>query len=98
HGVHVLAGFRARGEAPFGHAHALVVDLNRGNGLGQVRHRRSSGKNLNTERTGLGAAWPKPQIEASPMTWPRSACRSASQLPAASNCTAFSVPLRQGVH
>src|SRR5262245_40076625 len=66
--VHMLAGLRAWGEAPLGHAHALIVDLHRRHGLEQLHHRRSSGKKRNTERTGLGAAWPKPQIEASAIT------------------------------
>src|SRR5262245_49415273 len=59
-------------------------------------HRRSSGKNLNTDFSGLGAAWPSPQMEASPMTCARSANSWLSQVPPLISLTAFSVPLRHG--
>src|SRR5262245_13651143 len=98
HLVHVLTGLRARRKPPFRHANAVVVDLHGGDGLRQLAHLRSSGKYLSTDRTGLGAAWPRPQMEASAITSDRSASRSGSQLPALISWTAFSVPLRQGVH
>ena len=46
-------------------------------------HRRSSGKYLNTHRIGLGAAWPRPQMEASAITWPRSSSSSGVPPPRA---------------
>src|SRR5262249_17725760 len=72
----------------------LAVELE----LDLVAHRRSSGKNLNTDLSGLGAAWPRPQMEESPITCARSASRSASHVSGLISFTAFSVPLRQGVH
>ncbi len=61
-------------------------------------HLKSSGKYLITHLTGFGAACPKPQIEASLITWARSPSRSISHDGALISLTAFSVPLRQGVH
>src|SRR5262245_3189687 len=98
HLVHVLAGLRAGRKPPLRHAHTVVVYLHRRNGLGRLAHRRSSGKNLNTDRTGLGAAWTRPQMEASCITCQRSSTSSGFQCPPAISFTAFSVPLRQGVH
>src|SRR5690606_26519684 len=78
HLVHVEARLRAGCKPPFGHADPIVVDLHRGYGPGR-RHFKSSGKNLNTDNSGLGAAWPSPQIEASAMTWERSSSSSLLQ-------------------
>src|SRR2546430_17553012 len=58
----------------------------------------SSGKYLNTLISGLGAAWPSPQIEASRMASESSVNKALSQGPVAISLTAFSVPTRQGVH
>src|SRR5215470_7823692 len=58
----------------------------------------SSGKYFSTHRSGLGAACPSPQIEASRIR-PDSSVSSASfQGPCAISFAAFSVPARQGVH
>ena len=52
-----------------------------------------------TQRTGLGAAWPRPQIEASAITWFRSSSvRVVPLRRLASERAALSVPTRQGVH
>src|SRR5581483_5669001 len=59
---------------------------------------RSSRKCLNTEATGLGAACPRPQIEASRISTESSLSRSSFHGPVAISLTAFSVPTRQGVH
>src|SRR3546814_16459706 len=58
----------------------------------------SSGKCLRIDIRGLGAAWPRPQIEASRMTCDSSSSSAASQDFSLISFTAFSVPLRQGVH
>src|SRR5260221_3249788 len=56
------------------------------------------------DSTALAAVWPRPQIEASRMTWLRSASTASSfpfALPAASRCRAASwrtVPTRHGTH
>src|SRR3546814_204741 len=61
-------------------------------------HFSSSGKYLRIDVRGLGAAWPRPQIEASRMTCDSSSSSGTSQLFSRISFTAFSVPLRQGVH
>src|SRR3546814_3596619 len=53
---------------------------------------------LRIDIRGLGAAWPRPQIEASRMTCDSSSSSAASQDFSLISFTAFSVPLRQGVH
>jgi len=58
----------------------------------------SSGKYLNTLMSGLGAAWPSPQIEASRIASDSSVNKASSQGPVAISFTAFSVPIRHGVH
>ena len=58
----------------------------------------SSGKYFRTLSSGLGAAWPRPQIEASRMASDSSFNNASSQGPVAISVTAFSVPTRQGVH
>src|SRR5262249_47425522 len=58
----------------------------------------SSGKYLNTLSSGLGAAWPRPQMEASRIASDSSVNNALSQGPVAISLTAFSVPARQGVH
>src|SRR5690606_13153655 len=55
-------------------------------------------KKLRIERTGLGAAWPRPQMEASRIAVQRSSIRLRSQSPASIRRTILSVPARQGVH
>ena len=47
---------------------------------------------------GFGAAWPRPQIEASTITVLRSFSVAASHTGASISCAAFTVPTRQGVH
>src|SRR5260370_8220861 len=58
----------------------------------------SAGKCFITEVIELGAAWPRPQIEASRMATDNSFKSFSSQPRAAISLTAFSVPTRQGVH
>jgi len=58
----------------------------------------SSLKKVMAERMGLGAAWPRPQIEASFMAMLNSVRRASSQAPLDISFTAFSQPRRQGVH
>src|SRR6185312_6162190 len=58
----------------------------------------SSGKYFNTLISGFGAAWPRPQIEASRISADSSVKRPTSHGPRSINLTAFSVPTRQGVH
>src|SRR5665811_2159883 len=58
----------------------------------------SSGKYFSTHSNGLGAAWPRPQIEASRMAVDSSVSRATSHGPLAINLAAFSLPTRQGVH
>jgi hypothetical protein len=58
----------------------------------------SCGKYLITQSTGLGAAWPRPQMEASRITVDRSASRSRSHFGCSISAEALAVPLRQGVH
>src|SRR5262249_36436998 len=59
---------------------------------------RSSGKYFSTHRSGLGAAWPRPQIDASRIASDSSLSSAWFQGPLAISFTAFSVPTRQGVH
>src|SRR5436309_15812833 len=59
---------------------------------------RSSRKYLNTQVSGLGAACPSPQIEASRIAADSSFNNASSHDPVAISLTAFSVPARQGVH
>ena len=51
-----------------------------------------------TEVSGLLAAWPSPQIEASRITWANSSSSAASQAPRSISMRAFWVPERHGVH
>src|SRR5690606_7679925 len=60
-----------------------------------IAHRRSSRKCFMTILTGLQAAWPRPQIEASVMTRASSSSRATSQVGCDISLTAFSVPTRQ---
>src|ERR1035441_6877943 len=55
-------------------------------------------KYVSTQSSGLGAAWPRPQMEASRMAVESSVSSAGSQGPCAISLTAFSVPARQGVH
>src|SRR5690606_32112181 len=68
----------------------------------RLAHRAASDavllKKAKIERTGLGAAWPRPQMEASRITEERSSIRSRSQSPASMRRTILSAPARQGVH
>src|SRR5262249_32386550 len=59
---------------------------------------KSSRKYLNTHCSGLGAAWPRPQIEASRIACDSSPSSASSQGPFSISLTAFSVPTRHGVH
>jgi len=67
-------------------------------------HGTSTPKFAIADSTALAAVWPSPQIEASRITWARSASTSSSlpfALPEASRCRASSwrtVPTRQGTH
>src|SRR3954463_13386873 len=58
----------------------------------------SSGKYFSTLSSGLGAAWPSPQIEASRIASESSFNNASSHGPVAISLTAFSVPTRHGVH
>src|SRR5207248_2664178 len=58
----------------------------------------SLGKYFKTVSTGLGAAWPKPQIDASIIAWDNSLSRGASHCFCSINWSALIVPTRQGVH
>src|SRR3954471_22093329 len=58
----------------------------------------SSGKYFSTLSSGLGAAWPSPQIEASRIASDNSVNNALSHGPVAISLTAFSLPTRQGVH
>src|SRR3974377_1733257 len=58
----------------------------------------SSGKYFSTQSSGFGAAWPRPQIEASRMAADSSVNSEVSHGPLAISLAAFSVPTRQGVH
>src|SRR5262249_20278632 len=58
----------------------------------------SSGKYFSTHSRGFGAAWPRPQIEASRIAVESSSKSFTSQGPLAINLAAFSVPARHGVH
>src|SRR5260370_11429484 len=59
---------------------------------------RSYRKYFNTLKSGLGAAWPSPQIEASRIACDSSVSSASSQGPPRISLTAFSVPTRHGVH
>src|SRR6516165_8871696 len=59
---------------------------------------KSSRKYFITEASGLGAAWPSPQIDASRIVAESSLSNASSQAPFAISFTAFSVPTRHGVH
>ena len=61
-------------------------------------HRRPPVRTWNTDFSGLGAAWPRPQIQASPSS--PAPGRPAGPRPTSPliSLTAFSEPLRQGVH
>src|SRR6185437_3994997 len=50
------------------------------------------------QRYGLGAACPRPQIDASIITLESSSSSGLSQSPRSISATAFAVPTRQGVH
>src|SRR5690349_835692 len=65
---------------------------------GRLAHDTSSGKCFSTDFTGLAAAWPRPQMEASVIACDNSAMSAAFHFGCASNLTAFSVPTRHGVH
>src|SRR5215813_12499336 len=58
----------------------------------------SSGKYFKTHNSGLGAAWPRPQMDASRMVVESSSRSFTFQGPLAISLAAFSVPTRQGVH
>ena len=58
----------------------------------------SSGKWCSAHSSGFGAAWPRPQIDASAMVSLNSRSNGRSQRSHSINASAFSVPTRQGVH
>src|SRR5580704_8990982 len=58
----------------------------------------SSGKYFSTQTSGLGAACPRPQIEASRIKADNSSSSAGSHGPCAISSAAFSVPTRHGVH
>src|SRR5688500_2988630 len=64
----------------------------------QTHQTSSCGKKRSTHRTGLGAAWPRPQIDASAMAMPRSLSSGKSHFGFCISATDFTVPARQGVH
>src|SRR5579872_676927 len=64
----------------------------------RLAHVKSSRKCFSTCLTGFIAAWPRPQIEASPITLVKSLSRLSSQRDWLISATAFSVPTRHGVH
>src|SRR5208282_320365 len=66
--------------------------------LDRLAHAKSSRKYLNTLSSGLGAAWPRPQIEASRIAAESSSSSFSSHRGRSISLTAFSVPTRQGVH
>ncbi len=55
-------------------------------------------KKVSTARIGLGAAWPRPQIEASAIVRHSSSSSAASHWSRSISLTAFSQPTRHGVH
>src|ERR1700741_1810395 len=63
-----------------------------------LRAESSCEKYLTPQSIGLGAAWPRPQIDASRITCDRSASSSRSQLGFSISADALAVPLRHGVH
>ena len=62
------------------------------------RGMNASGKYFITVVSGLAAAWPRPQIDASRITWLSSSSSSRSQTGFCISSAAFWVPTRQGVH
>src|SRR5699024_7532033 len=63
-----------------------------------THHVTSFGKYLITQRSGFGAAWPRPQMEASIMTLDKSSSSSPSHVLDCIRPAALSVPTRHGVH
>ena len=53
---------------------------------------------MTTQSTGFGAAWPRPQIDASRITSDRSASSGRSHFGWSISAEALAVPLRHGVH
>src|SRR6185369_17185024 len=58
----------------------------------------SWGKYFTTQSTGFGAAWPRPQMEASRITCDSSASSETSQRGCSISSSDLAVPARQGVH
>ena len=56
------------------------------------------GRYFSTHNSGFGAAWPRPQIEASRIRSDSSVSSAASHGPCSISLAAFSLPTRQGVH
>src|SRR6185369_4033364 len=79
------------GDGNFDHRNARVHALTPGAAS-------SCGKYLSTHSIGLGAACPRPQMEASRMACESSRSSGASQASRSMRPRAFSVPTRQGVH
>src|ERR1700756_2735482 len=74
---------------------AIEFELDLGHSAASLN---SSGKYLITEVSGLAAAWPRPQIDASRIAWLNSSSNWLFQTGRSINSAAFSVPTRQGVH
>src|SRR5262249_29111795 len=64
----------------------------------RIAHARPSAKCFSNILTGFIAAWPRPQIEASVITFASSSRSGPSHFGFDNNPTTFSVPTRQGVH
>src|SRR5258706_5508935 len=83
--------------------HSLAIQFERNRRRRQesallVHYVTSSGKNLKTVSTGLGAAWPRPQIDASIIACERSSSSGTAQRFCCINWSALTVPTRHGVH
>src|SRR5690606_28475167 len=80
----------------------VQLELDRHHGdlvaLHSLHHDTSWRKCFRTERTGLGAACPSPQIEASIIACESSLRSASSHLPPSMRSSALAVPTRQGVH
>ena len=63
-----------------------------------MHHSTSRGKYFSTDSTGFGAAWPRPQIDASIIACDSSFSSGASHRCASISCSALTVPTRHGVH
>src|ERR1700759_300844 len=74
---------------------AVELELDLGHSAASLN---SSGKYLITEVSGLEAACPRPQIDASRIAWLNSSSKARFQIGRSIRMAAFSVPTRHGVH